>query len=268
MLLLPLRSRRAVEARLTAENEALTNLVGTLSKKNLELDERVRFKTDLMNMLGHEIRNPLTSVLGFSQIGLAAASEQDSDGARAAMLFVERNARKVADVLTDVRHLVASERGVLVAAPEVVALEPRLRSAIEDRPRQDRPKLHCPPDLNVRVQPGHLDQIIANLLENAAKYAGGAKAITVHTRPDRSSVGVSVVDSGPGVPEGSQGRLFDRYWRDAATARTVPGTGIGLFISRELARANGGDLVHEHAEPSGSRFTLTLAREHEGATTD
>lgn len=257
-LVLPLRSRSSLERRLVAENAKLAGLVDSLSSQNSELDDLIRFKSDLIGMLGHEISNPLTAVLGFTQIGRAAAAEGDAESAEVALGTVERNARKVADVVMDIRGLVASERGGITAVPEPVRLAPRLRAAIDDRSRGRRPLLTCPSDVVVMIQPGHLDQIMANLLSNATKYGGGATEVSVETVG--SLVTISVIDTGAGVPAGSRERLFERYFRDDKAARQMPGTGIGLFISRELARANDGDLWHEPTEPAGSTFVLSLGR--------
>ena len=101
--------------------------------------------------------------------------------------------------------------------------------------------------------------MVANLLSNADKYGGGATRI-VAVADGQDRVAVSVVDQGAGVPAEFQGRLFERFSRDVASARQSPGTGLGLFITRELVRANGGDVGYRAGSPSGSVFTLTLPR--------
>ncbi|MFL6060491.1 MAG: sensor histidine kinase, partial [Marmoricola sp.] len=119
-----------------------------------------------------------------------------------------------------------------------------------------RPRIECPDELAALVQPGHLHQILGNLLSNATKYAGGATLLSARARDGQ--VSLSVVDHGPGISPQFADHLFERYRRDEAWAAEVQGTGIGLYISRELARANGGELFHHHGEPRGSRFELVL----------
>jgi signal transduction histidine kinase len=87
------------------------------------------------------------------------------------------------------------------------------------------------------------------------KYAGRADVVRVEEAG--ATVTISVADRGPGVPQELRPRLFERFSR-ADDARDRPGTGLGLFITRELARANGGDVVHRDGSPGGAVFELTL----------
>lgn len=257
VLLAPLRERAAVAAELADKNAELAGLNSALAGTNAELDEMNQFKTDLISMLGHEIGNPLTSVVGFTQIASEAAASADCTAARDALAVVDRNAEKVRAVLDEIILLVANDRGVLVAHPQPVDVEPHLRTAVAELPVEQRPLVDCAGDLEALVQATHLDQILANLLTNARKYGGGATHVTA-SRNRSGQVEVAVCDQGAGVPEAFAGQLFQRYRRDPMTAAKVPGTGIGLFISRELARANGGDLLLDTATTAGSRFVLWL----------
>ncbi len=222
----------------------------------LELDNR--FKVDLMGMLGHEIGNPLTSIMGHAQVGAESLEEGDLGQAARSFSVVERNAMQIRYVLHDVLTLVASESGHLEARPERVLLAPVLESAAAALPTGGRrPEIVCPDSLAVRVQPNHLDQMLANLLGNARKYAGGACRVSAQNRGDGTVV-IAVVDPGPGVPPELRERLFQRFSRGDATSRDVPGTGLGLFITRELARANRGDLTYRDGSPHGAIFEITL----------
>lgn len=107
------------------------------------------------------------------------------------------------------------------------------------------------------MQPGHLDQVLANLLSNAEKYAGGATRV-IARRGGAGDVQVVVTDAGPGVPEAFREQLFERFSRASDTSQIVPGTGLGLFITRELARANGGDVEYRALPEGGSAFICTL----------
>ncbi|MFL6062980.1 MAG: sensor histidine kinase [Marmoricola sp.] len=255
-LLAPLKQRAADVNELAAKNADLARLNDELELKNAELDHAGQFKSDLMGMLGHEIGNPLTSVLGYAQVGVDAVAADDVEAMARALVVVERNAQQATAVLTEIVQLVASERGTLQARPEPVALAPCLSTATLDLPERARPRIECPDELAALVQPGHLHQILGNLLSNATKYAGGATLLSA--RASDGQVSLSVVDHGPGISPQFADHLFERYRRDEAWAAQVQGTGIGLYISRELARANGGELFHHHGEPHGSRFELVL----------
>ena len=230
-----------------------------LSASHDALERANRFKADLMGMLGHEINNPLTSVMGHAQVGAESLEEGDLDQAARSLAVVERNAHQIRLVLRDVLTLVASESGQLTARPERCALAPALRAAAAVLPESRRPEVCCPEELAALVQPHHLDQMLANLLGNAEKYAGGATELQAAPGEDGTVV-VRVVDAGPGVPSTLQPALFERFSRGGDTSHEVSGTGLGLFITRELARANHGDLRHRDAPTRGAVFELTLPR--------
>lgn len=228
-----------------------------LATKNSELERANQFKIDLMGMLGHEIGNPLTSIQGYAEVGADALADGDTERARDSFAVVERNALQVRDVLREILGMVSSERGQLTASRKPCPLEPHLRAAASAQPPGQQPVVECAPGLTALVQPGHLDQVLANLLSNAVKYAGGATRLTARAA-GRDAIEIAVVDEGPGVPLAFRAHLFDRFSRDADTAHDVTGTGLGLFITRELARANGGDVTHCDRDPRGSTFLLTL----------
>lgn len=228
-----------------------------LASKNAELELANQFKIDLLGMLGHEIGNPLTAIVGYAQVGADALDDGALELGRDSLTVVERNAAQIQHVVHEILTLVSSERGALTAHPEPCLLEPHLLAAAESQPRGCQPCVECPTGLTALVQPSHLDQILANLVSNAAKYAGGAVRITARAT-QAGQVEVGVVDGGPGVPPAFREHLFQRFARDADTAQQVMGTGLGLFITRELARANNGDVVLRDGDPSGSVFVVAL----------
>lgn len=252
VVLAPMRERAAIAEELTAKNREL-------AAKNDVLEQSNQFKVDLLSMLGHELGNPLTAVHGYAALGVSAAVRRGETNAVAAFEAITRNSEQMRAVLADILHLVSSERGALVAVPERFVLAPRLAALVRSRTDDGGPTLTCPPDLAAMVQPGHLDQIVHNLLSNAEKYAGGAVAVSAAATDD-GHVEIEVVDHGPGVPIDFREQLFARYSRDVGTAEVVMGSGLGLFISRELARANGGELRFREGEPRGSVFVLRLVR--------
>jgi signal transduction histidine kinase len=256
LLLLPIYAlvqRAALHEPLRERAEAAAQL----ASKNAELELANQFKIDLLGMLGHEIGNPLTAIVGYAQVGADALDDGAVELGRESLTVVERNAAQIQQVVHEILTLVSSERGALTAHPEPCPLEPHLQAAASSQPQGCQPCVECPAGLAALVQPSHLDQILANLVGNAAKYAGGANRITARSTP-AGLVEVGVVDSGPGVPPAFREHLFQRFARDADTAQQVMGTGLGLFIARELARANNGDVVLRDGDPSGSVFVLTL----------
>ncbi len=244
-LLQPMRDRAETAARLAAQNE--------------QLEQANQFKVDLVGMLGHEVGNPLTSIVGYGQVGREALADGDVALALRCFEVVERNAAQIERVCSDILALAKSDRGALSARPQSCELRPQLVAAAAGLPPGRQPVVECAEDLRALVQPDHLDQVVANLLSNADKYGGGAVRLVAEPVGD-DRVAVSVVDEGPGVPQEFRVRLFERFSRDAEAARRAAGTGLGLYITRELARANGGEVTHRDGSPSGSVFTLTVDR--------
>jgi len=144
-----------------------------------------------------------------------------------------------------------------VARPRTVDVCEAVREALDGLTGDQAAVLaDLPAAAPAKVDPQHLRQILLNLLTNAVKYGRPPLSVTVRADPD--SVTVTVADHGPGVPEEFVEHLFDRYTRAAATAG-APGTGIGLYIVRELARANGASIAFQPNRPTGSRFILRLS---------
>ena len=110
------------------------------------------------------------------------------------------------------------------------------------------------------ADPDQFDQVLWAILDNAVSYgARSAVEVSVHTVTDAGEVAITIADHGPGVAEDDRARLFRRFER-GADRPTGEGSGLGLYVSRELCRAMGGDLVLEPASPDrGAAFTITLA---------
>jgi signal transduction histidine kinase len=112
------------------------------------------------------------------------------------------------------------------------------------------------------ADPGQLDQVLWALLDNAVRYGGGAP-IRAHVapRPDVEQLAITIADEGPGVRPDDRARIFERYERGAAGLK-VEGTGLGLYVSRSLCQAMGGDLLLEPPEAApGAAFTILLPAE-------
>jgi signal transduction histidine kinase len=112
---------------------------------------------------------------------------------------------------------------------------------------------------NVRVDPAAIEQVLANLLDNAVKYSDQVKEITVRVRTERQFAVVEITDRGVGIAEADQGRIFERFYR-AASAPARPGFGLGLPIARDLVQAHGGRVDVTSVPGEGSTFRVLLPR--------
>ncbi|GAA4604187.1 signal transduction histidine kinase/predicted ATPase [Actinoplanes octamycinicus] len=225
-----------------------------LADRNRELKSANQLKADLIGMLGHEINNPLGTILG--SLDLVLTGDPLPPSAEQLLTRVRVTTLRLTTIVDEVLALVSIDAGRITAAPRPIRIADHIASALTATASGTVP-VCCPPDLVATAQPSHVDQILTNLISNAAKYGGGVSAITAHGTT-AGPVTVEVSDHGPGVPPDFRDHLFDRFSRAAPTATQVPGTGLGLYIVRELARANHGDVAYHPAPDHGSTFTLTL----------
>lgn len=206
---------------------------------------------------GHELRTPLTSLR--TNIELLARSEQTGralppDDRRALMASVKAQMTELASLIGDLQELARPE----AAAPgplEVVALHTILRSAL-DRARLRGPELTFETDLApwyVRAEPAALERALVNVLDNAVKFSPPRG--TVEVRLMRGEL--TVRDHGPGIPADELPHVFDRFWR-SPSARSLPGSGLGLSIVARTVGQAGGTVALTPAEGGGTVATVTL----------
>ncbi|XVV08407.1 PAS domain S-box protein [Actinoplanes sp. CA-131856] len=239
-----------VSARRAAEADR-DRAAASLAERNAELEAADRLKLDIIGMLGHEIGNPLSSIRGYAEVlteGAGAAMRER------AVEAIARQAGRLDDIVREVLAMVSIDAGSLTAVRQNVSLRDQITQALVAMDLEDLPVLGD--DGRALCNPGHLQQILANLLSNAGKYGGGATSITVGH--DGTRVSVSVADNGPGVPAEFRPRLFERLARAERDATSVRGTGLGLYIVRGLARANEGDIRYTPNPDGGSIFVLDL----------
>jgi len=260
-------------------------LFARVADQNERLQELDAAKDDFLRGVSHNLQTPLARIRAYAD-QLAAEAPDRRLGIIAEQS--DRLSRMVRQLLTVSRL----DSGVLRPVAEVFALGPRVRRAWEALGASG-----VPFTLDDRAvgwlalaDPDQVDQVIWGLLDNAVKYGGGTP-ITVSvalvsgeggTPGGRAGGGgtlrLRIADGGPGIAHADRGRLFERYAR--GTEPGADGTGLGLYVSRELARANGGDLVLDPAEArpgdqpaggvvgsggpwaaTGAAFTLTLPAE-------
>jgi len=250
----------AAEIGVAVRNAQLFSQVEAQNAQLLELDAA---KDDFLRGVSHNLQTPLASIRAYAdQLG----GERADRRLGIVIEQADRLSRMVRQLLTVTRL----ESGALKPQAEVLALASRVRRAWEALGLTDVPfRLEDRAGGWLAVADAdQLDQVLWALLDNAAKYGGRAPiAVTVDVAEAESRVRLTIADSGPGVSDADRGRLFARFAR-GADQRAEGGSGLGLYVSRELCRAMGGDLVLEPAGTAGgaraaggAAFTIVLPGE-------
>ncbi len=231
------------------------------------LREMERAKADFVATVSHELRTPITPIKGYVELlrvkGEAMPEELRQEILRIVAERTDHMARLIEDLLLASRISSEGQDAVVLGLQlERSDLVDVARRATADYLREPdcRLRLELPPGpLEVRADPLRLSQILGNLLSNAHKYSAPPGPIRLKLWRERGWAMAAVVDRGRGIPGEELDRIFDKFHRvgDPMTM-TTSGTGLGLYIARELARAMGGDVEAASVPQRGSTFTMRL----------
>ncbi|HEU0132048.1 MAG TPA: ATP-binding protein [Mycobacteriales bacterium] len=223
-------------------------------------DRLERNRADLISTVAHELRSPLTSVKGFTATLLAKWDRFNDEQKKVMLETVNADADRVTRLLADLLDVSRIDAGRLELHRQVVDLEHAIRKAFAGRVAAGEPESRFvlrvdgePPEM--WLDPDKVDQIVGNLVENALKY--GAGTVTVHLVGTDAGAEVTVSDEGEGIPDELLSRVFTKFWRRGDGGRRS-GTGLGLFITKGLIEAHGGEITAGRAASGGAEFRFTL----------
>ncbi len=203
-------------------------------------------RSQLLGSVSHELRNQLTGVMGMIDLALDKDVVPTSEEIRDLITLARREAADAAGIIEDLLTASRMESNVLDVASEPVDLDQEVAKVVSHYPTEGMSIRHTGPRSGVvaLADQVRLRQVLRNLLSNAVRYGGKSIAISVH--PDGAKAHIRVADDGPGVPAGEEETIFLPYRRAANTPRHRSSVGLGLWISRRLAKAMGGDLTYSH----------------------
>lgn len=267
--------RREVARRKTWTAIAVSSLLGVvllgllLTRRAVARErEAVRLRDEFLANVSHELRTPLTSVSLHAD--LLTRPDLTPEKRRAHLDVVQAESARLSALVEDLLDFAALERGARRLEPEPVDVGAAVERALAPyRVLAERQGVHlaappAPRAVEALVDFQALARILANLVGNAFKHGtpardGGTPSVRVLVQRPEALEGptmVEVRDNGPGIPADERSRLFERFQRGGAAARR-PGTGLGLSLSRSLARAMEGDLIYVE-DPRETVFRLTL----------
>jgi PAS domain S-box-containing protein len=263
-----LRARRTAERAnvdLAAQKRELEEANRQLEQLREKADEANRAKSAFLAVMSHELRTPLNAIAGYAAILEMGIHGPVTDAQREVLSRIARSQGHLLGLINEVLNLARIESGHVEykisnidVAALVAGVTPMIEPQLQSRGIGFRVEVRS--GLEVRGDRDKAQQILLNLLSNAAKFTPAGGLVTVDAllvSPER--VQIRVADTGIGIPEDRLPSVFEPFVQvNTSRTRTAEGTGLGLAISRDLARGMGGDLTAESTPGQGSTFTLTL----------
>ncbi len=264
------RCYQANLSKMRAENGDVTGVVMTLRDMTRE-KELDRIKTEMISVVSHELRSPLTSIKNAVAIIFGGKAGELTEHQRSFLSMAQRNIHRLNNIIE--RHLTLSrlETGRLAIRMEAFDLGKSIDGIIDSFMEKAKAK-----SIELRRNiPGSLpkaygdlekvEQILTNLVDNAIKFTPGGGEVHISAKPMDSWVEVMISDTGIGIPQEALNAIFEKYWQvENSLTKETEGTGLGLAITQGLVRAHGGRIWAESEKGRGSRFRFTLPTEEGG----
>jgi PAS domain S-box-containing protein len=229
-----------------------------------EAEKANRLKDEFLATLSHELRTPLNAVIGWSR--MLSSSRLDDDGSKHALEVIERNAwaqKQIIEDILDVSRVITGKLQLNLNPVDLVTVVDAALDAVRPALEAKEIKIETIIDASLRMISGDADrlqQVIWNLLSNAAKFTPNGGRVEISVSQTTAHVQIQVKDSGPGIDSNFLPHVFERFRQaDGSTTRTHGGLGLGLAIVRHLVELHGGTITVENRGNShGAIFTIQL----------
>ena len=260
-----------------SEESMLSSVVGECSlalenarnarekEESMVLAENERLRANLLRAVSHDLRTPLTSIMGNADNLLAGGESMDRDTRRRLYSDIYTDAQWLTGMVENLLSASRMEDGSLKLNMNTELMDDMIAEAVRRMGRRlDGFTLDLRPSgslLFVQADARLIVQVIINLLDNAVKYAPAGTAITIGTREEGGNVLVSVADEGPGIPEDQKPRVFDLFWSgNNLTGDSRRGLGLGLALCQSIMKAHSGTIAVRDNTPRGAVFELTFPK--------
>lgn len=259
---LAIAERRIVQA--AEQRRAVAELARnqSLAAEAIARDELNRQQRMLLDLVGHELKTPLTSIAGYSELLLRRT--HSASFLRQALEMIHEGCGRLSRIVSDILDLAEMEGGGITLVRSPIDLRQALPKWIADVDADRRVEVVFAPDLpEVLGDYSRLARAVGLLLRNALRFAPADRPPCVEATAQANSVAISVIDSGPGIPADELPRVFEAFYRtDHARKQALPGPGLGLALVRHIAALHGGEVHAESSLNKGSTFTLKIPAMH------
>ena len=235
------------------------------ARRLAEVEAASRAKTGFLAAMSHELRTPLNAIAGYAQLMQDGVGGDVSEQHRDYLARIRNSQQHLLGIVNDLLNYSRMEAGVIVYERELVVAHEVVEGVLAMvTPQVERKRLRlrrgvCTPDVAAIADRLKVEQVVLNLLSNAVKFTPEGGTITVRCGREAQWVTISVRDTGPGIPADKLEVIFDPFVQLGRTLTSRhEGAGLGLAISRDLARAMHGDVRVESVEGEGATFTLIL----------
>jgi signal transduction histidine kinase len=247
-----------------ARGEALA-AQAALAERNIRLVEADQLKDEFVALISHDLRTPLTSIMGYIELALDPDEEAPlGDEHRGYLEIVSRNSERLLHLVDDLLFVARVRSGKLVLNLNEFDLGELAAEAVQAaRPNAERAGLTISLETNgptlVEADHARLLTLLENLISNAIKFTPHEGSINVRAFGSASGATLEVSDTGIGLAPGEAELVFDRFFRSRnAMERQISGTGLGLFIARSIVEAHGGKISAANRDGGGTTFRIEL----------
>lgn len=223
-----------------------------------------RMRTEFVANVSHELKTPLTSILGFVET-LKEGAIDDKENSHKFLSIIETQSKKLNSLIEDLlllSRIESSNEPVKKEPVRVKDLMDKLTETFGPLLIEKKNTLNVviePKDLKIKVELSSFERAVSNLIDNAIKYSPAGSQVWVEASVGSKGVMIAVKDNGIGIPESDLPRIFERFYRvDKGRTRESGGTGLGLSIVKHITERHGGSVHVDSAPQKGSTFTITL----------
>lgn len=230
---------------------------------NQQLLEADRMKDEFVALISHDLRTPLTSIIGYVELALDDFEPRLDEERRGYLNVVARSSERLLRIVDDLLFVARLQAGSLVIEPKTLDLcEVAAQSVEEARPRAEAKRLTLSflssGGVSIEADRGRIFQLLDNLISNAIKFTPEGGRVDVRVVGGGAGAVLEVSDTGIGLGADVE-RVFDRFFRTRrAEAAQIQGTGLGLFIARAIALAHGGQISASNRSGGGATFRIEL----------